>query len=193
VLFDMGGVIVELGPLDELLGLDIPADRFWPAWLSSPTVRRFERGECSPDEFGAGLVTELGLGIAPAEVVDRFRRFPRGLYPGAADLVASVARRAQTAVLSNTNALHWEQQADAPVIRGLFDRLFLSFQLGLVKPDAAIFHRVVDDFGFEPDEILFLDDNQINVDGARSVGLRAERALGVGDARQHLEQLGLLA
>jgi putative hydrolase of the HAD superfamily len=79
------------------------------------------------------------------------------------------------------------------VIRGLFDRLFLSFQLGLVKPDAAIFHRVVDDFGFEPDEILFLDDNQINVDSARSVGLRAERALGVGDARQHLEQLGLLA
>ena len=189
----MGGVLVELGPLDELLGLEVSPEQFWPAWLGSPTVRRFERGHCTPDEFGRGLAAELELGISAADVVDRFVSFPRGLFPGAAELVGSVLDGVVTGVLSNTNALHWECQADAAVIRSLFDRTFLSFELGLVKPDAAIFHQAADDLGLDPGEIVFLDDNQINVDGARSVGLDAHRARGVDDARRHLARLELLA
>ena len=43
-----------------------------------------------------------------------------------------------------------------------------------------------------PEAILFLDDNQINVDGARAVGLRAELVRGVDQARRALRTAGLL-
>lgn len=192
VLFDMGGVLVELGPLDEFLGVAIPADEFWPRWLASPSVRSFERGQCGVDDFGAGLAREFSLDLTPEEVIDRFRLFPRGLFAGAAELVAEVGLRFPTGVLSNTNRLHWDEQRDGDQIRGLFDHSFLSYELGLVKPDAAIFEAVAAELDRDPGEILFIDDNQINVDGARSAGFQAELARGVAEARQALVASGVL-
>ena len=188
VLFDMGGVLVELGPLDELLGSTMSGDDFWPRWLASPSVRAFESGRCGVDEFAGGLVEELGLTIGPGEVVERFARFPRGLYPGAEELVASLPDRVVTGVLSNTNPLHWDHQADAERLRGLCHHAFLSYELGLVKPDAAIFDRVASDLGLAPDRILFIDDNQINVDGARAAGWRAEVARGPAQAAAAIDR-----
>jgi putative hydrolase of the HAD superfamily len=77
-------------------------------------------------------------------------------------------------------------------MRRLFDRQFLSYELGLAKPDREIFERVVDDLDVSAEEILFLDDNQINVDGARSVGMRAELTRGLASARRAIEALGLV-
>lgn len=191
VLFDMGGVLVELGPLDELLGSAMAADDFWPRWLASPSVRAMESGRCSVEEFAIGLVDELGLTIGPAEVVERFAAFPRGLYAGAAELVASVPDRVVTGVLSNTNPLHWERQADAAAIRGLCDRAFLSYRLGLVKPDREIFRRVAGELALAPERILFIDDNRINVEGARRAGLLAEAARGPAEAAAVLARHGL--
>ncbi|MGI9611461.1 MAG: HAD family hydrolase [Acidimicrobiales bacterium] len=192
VLFDMGGVVVELGPLDELLGAEIPAEAFWPRWLASPAVRAFERGHCSVDVFAAGLRDELDLDITPNEVVERFRRFPRGLFPGAAAMVSDVRRKVTTGVLSNTNALHWDTQVDADRIAGLFDRRYLSYELGLVKPDAEIFERVLADLDMAAPNVLFLDDNQVNVDAARAVGLVAHVTQGVAAASAALRCHDLL-
>lgn len=193
VLFDMGGVLVELGPLDEFLGVAVPSEEFWPRWLASPSVRSFERGLCTVDDFGAGLAEEFSLKLTPEEVIDRFRQFPRGLFPGAAEMVAEVGKRFPTGVLSNTNQLHWDTQREADRIKGLFDHCFLSYELGLVKPDAAIFERVAADLQRDPAEILFIDDNQINVDGARAAGFQASLTRGVAEARQALEAAGVLA
>lgn len=191
VLFDMGGVLVELGPLAELLGDAMDGEEFWPRWLASPSVRGLESGRCSVDEFAQGLVDELQLRIGPDEVIERFTRFPRGLYPGAVDVVASVPDDVVTGVLSNTNPLHWDDQADAEAIRGLCQHAFLSYLLGAVKPDREIFDLVANELGIEPGHILFLDDNQINVDGARAAGWSAEVAKGPAEAAAALERYGL--
>lgn len=194
VVFDMGGVLVELGPLTEILGPDptMDDDTFWSKWLASPSVRDFEMGRCSPAEFGDRLVAELGIDGGGDALLARFAAWPKGLLPGAGALVSSLgAHDVEVAVLSNTNALHWETQPDAADVQALFDRRYLSYELGLAKPDATIFQHVVDDLGFEPDSILFLDDNQINVDGARAVGMRAELAKGVDAARDALVGVGL--
>lgn len=191
VLFDMGGVLVELGPLDELLGSDMAAEDFWPRWLTSPSVRGLESGSFGIDEFARGLVDELALDIGPSEVIERFGRFPRGLYPGAVEVVASIRDGVATGVLSNTNPLHWDHQTDHEVIRSLCDHEFLSYRLGLVKPDRAIFERVGDELGLVQDRILFLDDNQLNVEGARKAGWRAELTRGPAEAATALASYGL--
>lgn len=178
VLFDMGGVLVELGPLDELLGSTMDGEEFWPRWLASPSVRGLESGRCSVEDFADGLVTELDLTIDANEVIERFVAFPRGLYPGAVEVVASVPPGVATGVLSNTNPLHWDHQVDASTIRNLCQYAFLSYRLGAVKPDRAIYDLVATELDMEPGRILFIDDNQINVDGARAAGWRAEVAKG---------------
>jgi putative hydrolase of the HAD superfamily len=68
----------------------------------------------------------------------------------------------------------------------LFDDLYFSHEMGHVKPDRAAFDHVVTTLDCAPEHILFLDDNQINVDGARAAGLVAERAVGVEAARSIL-------
>ncbi len=196
VVFDMGGVLVELGPLTEMLGADpLPVEEFWSRWLASPTVRAFEMGECDVATFGDRLVHELGLSFSGAEMVARFAQWPKGLFEGAAAMVDELrgAEDAPTvAVLSNTNELHWTEQVDSGAIPDLFDRHYLSYRLGLAKPDADIFEYVLADLGLPAGQIVFLDDNQPNIETARRLGFDAHLTKGVVDARRVLESRGLL-
>lgn len=194
VVFDMGGVLVELGPLDEALGLGrMTSEEFWAAWLASPTVRALEAGVSTVEEFGRDLGPELGLDLDPAEIIAHFKAVPRGLFPGAAELVAAVRAQVTTALLSNTNAAHWETQPDADVIAGMCAHQFLSYELNLTKPDRPIFDHAATALGVEPGRILFLDDSPANVTGARDAGWLAERVRGPLEARAALERHGVLA
>lgn len=189
----MGGVLVELGPLTEILGEDpLAPDVFWDRWLKSPTVRDFERGRCTPEEFGDRLVVELGLSFDGPEMVQRFAQWPKGLFDGAEELVASLPDSVEVGVLSNTNALHWTSQHQSERVRALFTRHYLSFELGIVKPDAEIFEYIVGDLGCAPGNIIYFDDNQANVDAALAVGLDAALARGPNDCRSWLVDRGIL-
>jgi len=186
VVFDMGGVLVKLGSLPQLLGHAGSADDFWPRWLSSPAVRRFERGGCAPEVFAADLVAELELTVDADRFLANFNAFCQGLFPGAAQLVTDTGAHCRTALLSNTNALHWNHQPDAATIQTLCDVNFLSFELGCLKPDRKIFDRVAGALDVAPAKILFLDDNEINVTAARGAGWSSEVARGPAAAGQVL-------
>ncbi|MEM7093926.1 MAG: HAD family phosphatase [Actinomycetota bacterium] len=197
VVFDMGGVLVRLSPLTDMLAgiadTGETDEELARRFILAPAVRRFERGQSEIDDFANELIAEMDLPVRPAEVVERMLAFPKGLFPGAIDLVASVqAAGVLAAVLSNTNRLHWGRQTDHAEIRAMFDRSYLSFQLGMVKPDPEIYEHVVADLGVPADRVLFIDDNQINVDGARAVGLAAEVARGREEAEAIIRSYGVI-
>ena len=75
VLFDLGGVLVELGGVPVLREwAQIESDQdVWARWLRCPWVRRYERGQCTRDEFANGLVDD---------VITRLTRIP-GLHVAA--------------------------------------------------------------------------------------------------------------
>lgn len=194
VLFDLGGVLVRLGGVAQmgaLSGIDDDAE-LWRRWLSSPWVRRFERGRCSPEEFAAGLVDEWGLPVPGGVFLERFRTWPEGLHDGAVELVREVAGRCRVACLSNINELHWELLATRWGLDDLFEPAFLSYRLDMVKPDRDIFAHAVAILGCPPGRVLFLDDNLLNVEPARAVGLAAEVVLGPDGARAALAGHGVL-
>jgi len=189
----MGGVIVRLSSLDDVLsGAGLSSDEIWERWILSDSVRSFESGGCDVDTFANGLIAEMGLDIGPDELIERFKRFPSGLFDRAEQLVRDVGAVCTTGILSNTNSLHWDTQTDHEIVQGLFDRQYLSFALGLVKPDADIYEYVVADLGLAASEIVFIDDNQINVDGALAVGMHGALAKGPAEARAALVELGVL-
>lgn len=194
VVFDMGGVFVRLGPISEVIGEeDLSVEEFWTGWLSSPVVRSFERGRCSAEVFGEAIVKELGLAMSGEEFIARFVQWPKGFYPGAESLLRSLKEGGMPiSVLSNTNALHWNKQIDHELITDLFDVQFTSYSIDMVKPDAEIFEYVVSKLDVAPEHILFLDDNQPNIDGADAVGIHAVRTRGIDEVRVALESFGLL-
>lgn len=54
-----------------------------------------------------------------------------------------------------------------------FDAIFVSGELGMMKPDQRIYQHVARDLGLDPSEILFIDDKQSNIDGAFRAGMQA--------------------
>lgn len=194
VLFDLGGVLVELGGMGDMVAFaDEPdEDEIWRRWLACPWVRRYERGECDSHAFARGVVEAWSMPVAPEVFLRAFVAWPRGLLSGARELLGELAGRHRVACLSNTNDAHKARFDSEFALFDHFDAAYLSHEIGLVKPDRAAFEHTVADLACDPARVLFLDDNQINVEGARAAGLRAEKAVGPAAARAVLTRYALL-
>ena len=72
-----------------------------------------------------------------------------------------------------------------------FERAFLSYELGLRKPDPRIYERVVLELDVAPQEALFIDDREENCAAARDVGLIALKMEGAQQLREECAALGL--
>lgn len=194
VVFDLGGVLVELGGVESMgrmAGIE-DVDELWRRWLTCPWVRRFEGGRCTPEEFASGVVGEWALAVTPERYLREFAGWLVGPLPGAEELVAEVRRRVPVACLSNTNAVHWQAGFATWPLLGHFDRRFLSFEMGLVKPDPEVFTHVGRSIGCDPERIVFLDDNAMNVAAAEAAGFRAVVVHGVAEARHALVAVGVV-
>jgi putative hydrolase of the HAD superfamily len=195
VLFDLGGVLLEVGgvgPMRQLSGIDTD-EELWARWLACPWVQRLEAGRCSPEDFAAGVVTDWDLPVSAEEFLTTFGAWVNQPMAGAAELVAATADSARIGCLSNTNAYQWDAHFGALPLIGAFEFRFLSFELGLVKPDPAIFGAVAARLPAQPARVLFLDDNAVNVESAVEFGFRAHLVRGVGEARRALVDAGVLA
>ncbi|MFN8137780.1 MAG: HAD family phosphatase [Propionicimonas sp.] len=132
-----------------------------------------------------------GLGVPPSgDLITRLARMDADLWleprPAALDLVNSVfGWGVRTALLSN-----------APLIMGklirhtdwvnLFDKVYISAELGFVKPDPRVFALVTADLGVQPSEIAFIDDREPNVLAARALGWEAHLWVDDDDSRRWL-------
>lgn len=194
VLFDLGGVLMGfrgVAAMRELAGGMAEAE-LWRRWLTCRWVRAFESGRCSEGEFASGMVEDWGLAVSPEEFLAGFAEWAEGPLPGAEALVAEVRAVLPVGCLSNTNPLHWHRRPSAWPLVELFDHRFLSFELGLVKPDRAIFEHVAAAVPVPAGEVLFLDDNAANVEAAQAAGFGADRVSGVADARRALVAAAVL-
>ena len=194
LLFDLGGVLIELtgvARMGEWSGI-ADSEELWRRWLTSPGVRSFETGRSNADEFAAAMCLEFALPITAAEFMAEFALWPRQVFPGAHELLGALAARHRLAALSNNNAVHWERISRDMGLGGYFSASFLSHEIGLIKPDRAVFEHVADALGCPPGRVLFLDDNRLNVEQAAAVGMIAHRVAGVAETTALLVSLGLL-
>lgn len=195
LLFDLGGVLIELNDLTTLLQLNghkMPVNTLWPKWISSPAAREFEMGISTKEQFADKYIEETNLPIKPDEFLNAFTQLPKGLYPDTHRLIDRCRDRYFIACLSNTNAIHWHRLIHEMGIDGMFDQHFASHLTGKLKPDRESFEHVLQSLNCDPTAILFLDDNEINVKAARSVGIIAYRTQGAQETEKILEKIGIL-
>ncbi len=181
VLFDVGGVLVKLSGIDIMLGWlgkGLTTEEMWHRWLHSDIVRRFETGRVDAPAFARGVIEEFGLPVNPDEFLSSFREWPMELYPGTSDMLTRIPDTYQCALLSNSNAMHWPRIIDDMGLQSLISRHFVSHLTGRIKPDPEAFEHVLETLDCRPREVLFLDDNQINIDAAHRIGMQAVRVRG---------------
>lgn len=184
LLFDFGGVLIEYASAPRILEwLDhsISTETLWRKWLMSPAVRGFESGTTGPDAFAEALVAEFGLPLTPESFLREFSQWPRAVFPGVAELLASLRGRFILASFSNTNSIHWTRVRKEFDLLDYFDLHFPSHVIGRMKPDREAFEYILEVSGVPPERILFFDDNPINVAGAQSAGIKAHRVDGPRD------------
>ena len=195
ILFDLGGVLVRFRGVERLaawLGDDEVREAHWRRWLGSGSLRLFETGRMSPEEFIEDFLAELRPGLGRAELMRELEEFVGGPLPGAVELLDELRPHYLVACLSNTNALHWPRAAADLELDRRLHRAFLSFETGVLKPDPEAFERVCRDLDMAAAEILFFDDAPPNVEAAAALGFRAVQARSPADCRRELERLGLL-
>ena len=166
VLFDLGGVLVELAGVEKMLewSRDVATtDELWRRWLHSDAVRRFETGRIGRDEFARAIIAEFGVPVPEDEFLAAFTWWPRAVLPGAHALVAAMRRRFRVASVSNTNEIHWDRFSNTWLLHEQFDHNFPSHLVGKLKPDAEYFAHVVEALSVPPARVLFIDDYAIIV------------------------------
>jgi epoxide hydrolase-like predicted phosphatase len=100
------------------------------------------------------------------------------LPPERVELLRRLATRYRLFLLSNTSSIHITQvnkilEASTGVgqLEDLFETVFLSYEMGLMKPDIRIYQQVLDKAGLKAEETLFLDDNADNIRSAAQLGI----------------------
>ena len=194
ILFDLGGVLVELTGVPTMHQWSdhrYDDDSLWAAWLNSESVRCFETGVINASQFAEQIIDEMDLPVEKTEFLDKFARWPRGLFPGVTGLLADLRKQYTLACLSNTNELHWPRLMHEMGLDQLLDHHFPSHLLGMLKPDLEVFEHGVQSLACKPASILFLDDNTINVTSAREIGMAAYRVKGLDDVKKIFQELEL--
>jgi HAD superfamily hydrolase (TIGR01509 family) len=194
VLFDVGGVILRLADIATLGSFNghTESQPIKDLWSRCDIVRAHETGALSAEAFAQRMVEAYAMGCAAEDFLTRFCAWPQEVFPGVEEILADLDPRLQVACLSNTCDVHWRTMVAAGDMTRLFKRQFLSFRWGLMKPDAEIYLRAIGELGCAPERILFFDDNQANVDGARAVRIDAHLVDGPVTTREILNRYGLL-
>ena len=196
ILFDLGGVLVELDNFPELVtgSSDVHVQQeFWRCWLNSEATRAFESGKIRFREFVTKFLDEHQLHVNQSTFIDTFATWPKRVYEGIEDILQQLQPRYQLGIFSNNNEIHWELIIDGMGLRKYFSRLYSSHFIGNVKPEIEAFQYVVNDLECLPSEILFLDDNIQNVESARAVGMRSERVNGAKEITYVLKKYNILS
>ncbi|MFH1121258.1 MAG: HAD family phosphatase [Bacteroidota bacterium] len=183
IIFDFGQVLLNIDPqlsasafarLGVRDGLD-----FWGSRSSSETLIKLEKGAISPDDFRNNVLEKLVPGVTAQQVDAAWNALLLDLPGCRVEKLKSLGGKYRIFLLSNTNQIHFEcymdrfEKAFGYGLGDLFEKLWFSHQIGLVKPDPAIFRFVMTDACLDPEETLFIDDTLVHVEAARTVGINA--------------------
>ena len=131
-----------------------------------------DTGRLTGDGYFESLRMSLGINISNADFLDGWNAIFVGEMPGISVLLAKVATNVPLYAFTNTNRAHhlyWSRHFGNFVSH--FKEIFVSYKIGLRKPDAEAFQFVVEAIGVPAERILFFDDVLANVEGARACGL----------------------
>ncbi len=193
IVFDVGRVLIDFSYDDFFAWLTTQgANINSVADFSEKTdLLAYEHGHITDEQF----LTKLNYLLN--RPVDRHTLITRWL-----DLFEPISDMLQLAeqlkgnygvyLLSNTSALHWQHIVPCYDLSQISHGLLASFEVGAMKPDAAIFRAAEQQFKLNPHTTVFIDDITDNTEGAIRCGWKGIHHKNSHDTRQQLQTLGII-
>ena len=198
IIFDLGNVLVRL---------DTPAciEAFKKIGMEMVINRSNDDAKSVLEQLGLGLISvetfcqkarELSGSQASDEAICQAANAMLVEIPDEKKrrLLDLRARGHRVFLLSNTNSIHWDYCVEQLFpyknygVADYFERIFLSQEMHLQKPDAEIFNEVLRQTGIRAEDSIFIDDLPENCEAARSVGIQAFQNTNFDDWELFLDQ-----
>ena len=182
IAFDFGGVVVALslkGAIKafEKIGVKDASERL-DAFHQKGVFEDLEAGRITMEEFRVEMCRLTGKEISIQDCFEAWHGYVDYVPQKNLDTLLHLRQKGyQVCLLSNTNPfmMKW---ADSPEFDGqghpvshYFDRLYLSYQCGIMKPAPKIFQMMLEGQNAQPEKTLFIDDSETNVKVPQSLGI----------------------
>ncbi len=194
--FDLGGVILRYGVANELAYI---ADKLGVSQtaLMDPyekTKRALDAGQISNQEFWTNLVKESGSKLDPETTGHLWTDEYVGdspLIAGVLDVVDELkANGYKVGMFSNIDSEHAASNQPRHIFEH-FPVVLFSYQVKVAKPDPQAYLLLAKELGVVPQEMVFVDDLETNIEGAKQAGCVGIRFLNREQLVADLEKLGI--
>ncbi|MCH5175544.1 MAG: HAD family phosphatase [Prevotellaceae bacterium] len=204
IIFDLGGVLLDIDLMHcmkqvQSLGVDFDNLSKETATIDSTTSTQklavmgegivatgathlYQIGEISTNDFISGIQRLCHPGTTYQQVLDAWNTCCIDIPKHRLDKVLQLRQRGyNTYMLSNTNEAHW-QDIVKRCFGGMeqvgkhFDKVFLSQEMHLAKPNDEIYLKVLEEIGADASECLFIDDSTQNIQAAAALGFNTIHA-----------------
>jgi len=183
IIFDFGGVIIDI---DFWLSINafikLGANNFDEVYSQSQQSGIFDeldKGTISPDEFCESLKKYLPESVNKQQIIAAWNAILIGIPEHRIRLLEEIRSHYMIFLLSNTNAIHYpeyirelKEKYGYKELSEIFERVYLSYEVKMRKPEAAFFKMVLVENNLNPEETLFIDDSEQNIPPAMELGMQ---------------------
>ncbi|MFP4557325.1 MAG: HAD family hydrolase [Bacteroidales bacterium] len=184
IIFDLGGVILNI---DYNLTINafrkLGAHNFDTLFTQAEQVNLFDKldkGLISPGEFRDGVRQITSLNINDQQIDNAWNAMLLDLPMVRLDLLKNVNQHYKMYLLSNTNAIHFDEynrylkkNHGIENLSHLFHKEYYSHIVHDRKPNKQIFNLILNENGLKPEETVFIDDSIQHVEAANKIGILA--------------------
>ncbi|MCG3165330.1 MAG: D-ribitol-5-phosphate phosphatase [Bacteroidia bacterium] len=184
IIFDLGGVILNIdyrltSQAFKNLGLADFDEKYSQA-KQSHLFDRLETGAVAPEQFRLELKAYFSQTVSDTDLDTAWNAMLLDLPKQRIDLLKELSKKYRLFLLSNTNIIHYNAYSaylkttfGKLIFDEIFEKQYLSFEVGMRKPDKEIFELVLNENKLLPSETLFIDDSIQHIEGARKTGINA--------------------
>lgn len=194
VVFDYGEVISQApDPRDrerlvELAG--VPGAALWAEY--DRRRDELDEGTLSIRDYWSDIARRLGVEWDAARIhqlwVTDYRSW-LSIDPGTLDVLADLAAGGTRLALLSNAGRDFGSFFRNGSLGDLFEAVFVSGELGVIKPSPAIFETVMRELGITPAQTVFVDNKEVNVRGAEALGITGHVFEGAAGLRAFLTSL----
>ncbi len=188
IIFDLGGVIIDLDEaattraFADLSG--IPIEVLLSSFQQEVFFQDFEKGLIDANAFRIHIKKAIKKELEDEAIDTAWNAMLGAIKPARIELLDKLKSAYQVMILSNTNAIH--EAAFHKILKAVsgkdhlqffVHKVYFSHEMGMRKPDAEIYQKVLKNHALNPAETLFLDDKLANLEGAQQCGIQTQQVL----------------